>query len=62
MTQTQEKELVIFLDLNDQGLTGNSSKTELREAALNVIRSLAPNVKVLIGRCGLLIRQSLISQ
>ena len=42
------KEIVVFLDLNQQGINGNSSDSLLRESAINVILSLSIKDKVMI--------------
>ena len=46
-TKDKVREIVIFLDLNRNGVPGNSTQPDLEEAAINVIRSLSRNDRVI---------------
>ncbi len=45
-TEAKPREIVVFLDLNEQGIMGNSSRAELRGVATSVVRSLGTMDKV----------------
>ena len=58
VTEAKPREIVIFLDLNEQGIMGNSSRAELRDVAIKVVRSLGTMDKVgvmSLKGCGLLV-------
>ena len=43
----EPREVVIFLDINTNGLNGPSAVNELKDAAINLIESLEPRDKVI---------------